>query len=103
MRTRINRLVGLFQVVQRLLLGATSSHMRQPSVVCDSKNERSLRTLTAKVRQCLPDRERDLLCQFFPDAGHSLVAIGQARDGRAMLAEDPLELLFQLASRFFHK
>src|SRR5215469_6144890 len=103
MGTRIYRFVGLFQVVQRLLLRPTPPHMRQPSVVCDPKSERSLRTLAAKVRQRFPDRERDLLPQFLPDTGYWLVAICQPRDRCAMLVQNPLESLFQLAPSSFHK
>jgi hypothetical protein len=103
MGTRINRLVGFFQIVERLLGGVTPPDMRQSSIVRDPVDERSLRTLAAKVGQCFPDREGNFLNQLLPDAGYCLVAIGQARDRRAMLVEDPLESLFQGVTGFSQK
>jgi hypothetical protein len=43
----------------------------------------------------LPDRQRDLLYQFFPDAGYRLITERQPRDGRPILAENAGELFFQ--------
>jgi hypothetical protein len=54
------------------------------------------------MSQCLPDRQRDLLYQFFPHAGYGLVTERQPRDGRSILTENASELCFQNLPVFAH-
>jgi hypothetical protein len=68
--------------------------MTQTAIMSDANDKRALGAVAAKMRQRLADREHDLLYQIFPDAGHRLIAERQERNGRAVLAQDAIKLLF---------
>jgi hypothetical protein len=76
--------------------------MGKAAIVSDAVHECPLRAVASKVSQGLPDGERDLLYQFFPDAGHGLITEGQARDGRSKFTENASELFFQSLAVFAH-
>src|SRR5271167_4891708 len=102
MRPRINRLVGLFDLLERLMRRPSLPYMAKPAIVSNAVHECPLRALASKMSQRLPDRQRDLLYQFFPDAGHSLITERQPRDGRPILTENAIELFFQSVAVFAH-
>src|SRR5271156_1780175 len=60
-RPRINRLVGLFQLLQRLMSRASLPYMAESAIVSNAVNECSLRAFAPKMRQRLPDSQRDVL------------------------------------------
>src|SRR5580704_7255663 len=98
----INRLFGFFEFLQRLMRRPSPAYMGKPAIVSDAVHECPLRAVAAKMSQCLPDCQRDLLNQFFPDAGDRLVTERQPRDGRPMLTENASELFFQSLALFAH-
>jgi len=65
-------------------------------------HESSLRALAAKLSQCLPDRQRNLLYLLFSHARHRLIAERQPRDGRTVLTENAIELCFQIVAALTH-
>src|SRR5271166_6051839 len=102
MRPWIDRLFGLSDILQRFMWRTAPPDVGQPPVVRNPKHKRSLGTFAAKVSQRLPDRRGHLLHQFFPNTRHGLVAVSQPRDGGSVLAENPIELLFQSMAAFAH-
>ena len=98
----INWLFGLFEFFQRLMRRPPPAYMGKTAIVSDAVHECPLRAVASKMSQCLPDCQRDLLYQFFPDAGHRLITERQPRDGRAILTENASELFFQSLAVFAH-
>src|ERR1700733_9209561 len=102
MRPRINRLVGLFNLLQRLMRRPSLPYMAKAAIVSNAIHESSLRALTAKMSQRLPDGQRNVLHQLFSHARHRLIAERQPRDGRTVLTENAIELRFQIVAAFAH-
>src|SRR5260370_30221840 len=71
-------------------------------VVRDPKNECALGALATKVRQGLPDRERNVLHQFLPPTRNRFIAAGQTRDGRTVLGSNPIKSLLQRVTTLVH-
>jgi cation transport regulator ChaB len=67
--------------------------MAQSTVMRYSENERALGTLASKVRQRLPDCQRNILYQLFASARHQLVARSKARNNRAVVRDNAVKLL----------
>src|ERR1700684_553675 len=102
MRPRINRLVGLFDLFQRLMLRPSLPYLAKPAIMSNAIHESSFRAIAAKMSQGLPDRQRDVLHELFSYARHRLVTERQSRDGRTVLTENAIELRFQIVAAFTH-
>src|ERR1700722_1228476 len=103
MRPRINRLVGLFNLLQRLMRRPTLPDVAEPAIVSNAIHKSSLRALASKMRQPLPDSQGDVLDQFFSHARHRLIAERQPRDGRTVLTENTIKLCFQIVAALAHE
>jgi hypothetical protein len=102
----INRLVGLFEIVdrdrERLIRRASPAYVGKAAIVSDAVHERPLRAVAAKLSQGLPDCQGYFLYEFFPDAGYRLIAERQPRDCRPVFSENVSELCFQSLAVFAH-
>jgi hypothetical protein len=100
----INWLFGLFEIFkrQRLMKRPSPGYMGKAAIMSDAVHECPFRAVAAKMSQGLPDCQRDLLYQFFPDAGDGLITERQPRDGRSILGENASELGLQSLAVFAH-
>src|SRR6266702_6814600 len=82
------------QLIERLVGRLPLPNMAQTAIMSDSVNKCAFRTFPAEMRNRLPDGQHNLLQQLFPRAGVSLIAESQPRKRRAILAQDPVQLIF---------
>src|SRR5580658_739094 len=102
LRPRIYRLVGLFDLLQRLMRRPSPPYVAKAAIVSNAVDEGPLRAVASEMSQGLPDCQSDLLYQFFPDAGHRLITERQPCYGRPILTENVSELCFQNLAVFAH-
>src|SRR5215469_6765718 len=77
-------------------------HVREGPVVRDAIDECPLRALSAKARQCLPDRHRDLLDQFVTHAAVRFVTRCHSRERGTVVPQNAVELLLESTGSFAH-
>lgn len=103
-RPGVNRFERVRKLIEHLMRGPPPAGMSETAVVSDAVDKSALGALSPKMRQRLPDGQRDLLGKVLADARQPLVAKGETRQGRPILAHDAREtFVFAIPNAFAHQ